>query len=341
MLVHIGQKNIGNTKMSLINYNPTEVVKEFETVDQETAFSQIRKRKKQDVVWLNIDRLHEVDLIEAVGKTLKLHPLIIEDIVNTKQRPKFEQYEDYLYIVLKMLYWDEELDEISGEQVSLLLFDNLVVTFRENEGPIFDTIWQRIKDGKWRINQLGADYLAYTLIDIVVDNYFLVLEHIGEKIEELDDKIVSKPDTSTIHEIHNWKRELIYLRKSVWPLRELLGGLMREDINVVQAGTIPYLRDVYDHTIQIMDIVETFRDVVASLLDTYLSSINNQMNEIMKVLTIISTLFIPPTFIAGWYGMNFKYMPELQFPWGYYGAMLIVIGLLITMGFYFKKKRWF
>jgi len=335
----IAKTENGKTNLNLLTYDSSGAIKDIQETDIHQIIIRIEHKTNQ-VSWLNIDSLHEIEVIEAVGKAFGLHPLVLEDILNLTQRPKFEIFEDYLFVVIRIIYWDDSIDEVREEQLSIILMSDLVISFQEAESKIFEPIKRRINEGKGRITSLGADYLAYALIDIVVDNYFVVLEQLGEQIEDLDEKIVTVPDSSTMHEIHKYKRELIYLRKSIWPLRELLSGLARGETKLIEQETIPYIRDIYDHTIQIIDINESFRDVVAGMFDTYLSSISNQMNQVMKVLTIISTIFIPPTLIAGIYGMNFQNMPELQFWWGYFAVLGIIFIMMIVMLFFFKRKKW-
>jgi len=323
--------------LTFINYENNAPIKEYQApaFNEDMAFM-----NTPGVTWLDIDGVHQNEVLETVGAHAGLHPLVIEDIHNTYQRPKVEDYEDYLYIVLKMISWDGDSTEIQAEQVSLILGQNYVLSFKEDPGDIFDSIRTRLREGKGRLRKLGADYLAYSLLDQVVDHYFLVLENLGEKIEDLEEKLVTNPDASTLQTIHHLKRELIFLRKSVWPLREAISSLERGESPLFQPETLVYLRDVYDHTIQVIDTIETFRDMVSGMLDIYLSSVSNRLNEVMKVLTIIATIFIPLTFITGIYGMNFTNMPELQWPWGYFmvwGVMLITfIGMLI----FFKRKKW-
>jgi len=239
-----------------------------------------------------------------------------------------------------MIYYDEKEDEIKTEQVSSLISQNFVISFQEREGDIFNPIRERIRASKGRIRKMGADYLAYALMDGVVDNYFVILEKVGEKLEGMEEELVTNPTSETLQAIHSLKRDMIFLRKSVWPLREVIGGLERGESKLVQESTQIYFRDVYDHTIQVMDAIETSRDMLSGMLDIYLSSVSNRMNEVMKVLTIIATIFIPLTFVAGIYGMNFQFMPELGWSWGYFGALgvmgLAVVGMII----YFKRKKW-
>jgi magnesium transporter len=297
-------------------------------------------RESPTVTWLDVVGLHDTELIGELGTQFGLHPLVLEDLVNTEQRPKLEDFEEYLFMVLKMITFSEETQQVSDEQVSLILGPRFVISFQERPGDIFGPVRERIRTGKGRVRTMGPDYLAYALVDAVVDHYFVVLEGLGEWVEELEDEVVSEPAPSTMEEIHRVKREMLLLRKATWPLREVISALGREGTSLVTAPVRIYVRDVYDHTIQVLDTGETLRDIVSGLLDTYLSSVSNRMNEIMKVLTIMASIFIPLTFIAGVYGMNFRYMPELAEPWAYPGVLglmvLIAVGLLI----YFRRKGW-
>jgi magnesium transporter len=253
-----------------------------------------------------------------------------------------EDFPEYIFIVMKMLYWDKAAHRIETEQVSLVLGSNFVISFQEEkERDVFNPIRERIRKESTKIRKMGADYLAYSLIDAVVDSYFLILEHIGEWIEDIEEVLVSAPRTETMHAIHGLKKEMILLRKSVWPLREVVNSLERGESPLIKESTGIFLRDVYDHTIQVMDTVEIFRDMTSGMLDLYLSSISNKMNEVMKVLTVIATLFIPTTFIVGVYGMNFEYMPELKWRYGYLLIWMVIIGVTSAMLIYFKKKKWY
>jgi len=292
------------------------------------------------VTWINVDGIHQVEILERLGEYFGLHPLVVEDILNTDQRPKVEDFGDYIFIVLKMFYYDDSADEIVTEQISLTLGPTLVISFQEREGDVFNPIRERIRSEKGRIRKMGADYLAYVLVDSIVDSYFIILEKLGEKIEDLEEELVTDPRPETLQTIHNLKREMIFLRKSVWPLREVVSGLERGESPLIQESTGIYLRDVYDHTIQVIDTVETIRDMLSGMLDIYLSSVSNRMNEVMKVLTIIATIFIPLTLIAGIYGMNFRYMPELEWPWAYPMLWLIMLAIGVLMLIYFRRKRW-
>jgi magnesium transporter len=252
-----------------------------------------------------------------------------------------EDYKDYLFIVLKMLYYDEKMGEIATEQVSFCLGSNFLISFQEEtEKDVFDTVRERIRNGKSRMRKMGADYLTYALIDAIVDSYFIILEKLGEQIEFLEEKVVNEPTQEVPHDIHKLKRAMIFLRKSIWPLREVISGMERGDSPLIRESTHVYLRDIYDHTIRIIETIETFRDILSGILDVYLSSISNRINAVMKVLTIIATIFMPLTFLAGVYGMNFRYMPELEWPWGYPAILLLMAVISIFMLFYFRRKKW-
>jgi magnesium transporter len=334
--VFVGEKKVEKVKVSYIDYDEARYEeKEVEEIEECFPFKDM-----PTVTWINIDGLHQVDIIEKLGKSFGLHPLILEDIVNTHQRPKMEEFEQHNYIVLKMLIYNEETHEIQTEQVSLILGKNYVISFQEREGDIFETIRERIRKGKGRVRKMGPDYLAYCLMDAIVDHYFVILEKTGEKIEELEDEVVTNPDPETLQGIHKLKREMIFLRRSVWPLRELVNMLERGESPLIHESTRIYLRDVYDHTIQVIDTVETYRDMLSGMHDTYLSSVSNKMNEVMKVLTIIATIFIPLTFIAGIYGMNFEFMPELKWHWAYFGFWVLIVLIAISMVIYFRRKKW-
>jgi magnesium transporter len=335
-LIHVGERKIEKIRISAIEFDEQKINEsEFETIEE-----CLHLQEKDTVTWINIDGLHDVGVMEKIGNHFGLHSLVMEDILHTDQRPKMEDFEDYIFIVTKMLSFDQEKNELMTEQLSLVLGQNYVVTFQEKVGDVFEPVRERLRKGKSRIRGMPPDYLAYALIDAVVDHYFIVLEKIGETVEFLEEELVTNPTPETLQTIHHLRRELIYLRKSVWPLRELISGLERGEASLIQEKTKIFLRDVYDHTIQVIDTVENLRDMVSGMLDVYLSSVSNRMNEVMKVLTIIATIFIPITFIAGIYGMNFEVMPELKWPWGYPLVWCIMIAIGIVMLGYFKKKKW-
>lgn len=337
-LMHIGEQRMDQVGIQAIGYD-AEQFQEL-PIQPEDAARSFQVGAQPAVTWINIDGLHQVEVIETVGKCFDLHPLVLEDILETEHRPKIEDYDSYLFLVLKMLLFDEAKGEIRAEQVSLVLGKNFVLTFQEVAGDVFAGVRERLRNHKGRIRGLGADYLAYALLDSIVDSYFSILEKVGDQIELLEEELIVAPESATLQKIHHFKREMILLRKAIWPLREVISGLQRVESELIGKSTAVFLRDVYDHTIQVIDTVETFRDLLAGMLDLYLSSISNRMNEVMKVLTIMATIFIPLTFFAGIYGMNFEYMPELQWRWGYFGLWGLMLLLAAGMLVFFRKKRW-
>jgi len=335
-IVHIGNKRDEKVRITIVDYGEAKFQeKEVKSIEECSNY-----KDKSIITWINIDGVHKIKVIEEIGKHFNLHPLILEDIVDTDQRPKIKDFGDYIFIILKMIYYDKNDNEMKAEQVSLILGKNYVISFQEREGDVFNSIRERIRNNIGRIRKLGADYLVYSLIDAIVDNYFIIIEKLGEKIENLEDKMISRPKPANLRVIHKLRRDLIFLRKSVWPLREVISILQRGESSLILKSTNVYFRDVYDHTIQVMDTVETLRDIISGMLDIYLSSASNRMNEIMKMLTIIATIFIPLTFITGIYGMNFQNMPEIKWLWGYPVVLLGMLIIGIVMVIYFKRKKW-
>jgi len=335
-LIHVGEKKAEKTRFTVIDYDEQNYqVKETETVDECFPF-----KETPTVTWINVEGVHDAEVIGRIGQCFGVHPLILEDIMTTAQRPKIEDMGDYIYIVVRMLSYHARRREVQSEQVSLILGPNFVISFQEAGGDVFDPVRERIRTGKGRVRKMGSDYLAYSLIDAVVDNYFLILENLGERVEAQEEELVSDPKRETLQALHILKREMIYLRKSVWPLREVISSLERSETDLIKKTTGIFFRDIYDHTIQVIDTVETYRDMLSGMLDIYLSSVSNRMNEVMKVLTIIATIFIPLTFIAGVYGMNFEFMPELKWRWGYSAILAVMLGIGVWMIFFFKRKKW-
>lgn len=335
-LTYVGEAKEEKIKVQVFDYDKTDLQeKTFDSIDECLAF-----KSRDSVTWINISGIHEVAVIEELGRKFNLHPLLLEDVVNTEQRPKVDDFDEYLFVILKMLYSDKNDDEILHEQISLILMPGLVISLQEYEEDVFDPVRERIRKGKGRIRTKGADYLLYALIDIIVDHYFHLFETIGEKVESLHEQVVADPRPATLQQIQDLKRKMIFLRKSVWPLREMINILVRGDSALIEKDVILFLRDVYDHTIQVIDTIETYRDMLSGMMDIYLSSVSNRMNEIMKVLTVIATIFIPLTFIAGVYGMNFKFMPELELKWAYPVLWLVMIGIFVFMVTWFKRKKW-
>jgi len=334
--VYVGRGRGKDLRLSIIDY-AAETFKERSPASVEECFP---LKDAPTTTWINVDGLEDVEKIKVLSKHFGLHSLVVEDIVNTGQRPKFEDFGEYLFVVIKMLSYDEASGEVVAEQVSLILGERFVLSFQEAVGDVFEPIRERLRTAKGRIRNRGADYLAYALLDAVVDNYFAVLEKLGDRIEDLEEKLISGPAPDSPGEINRLKRELLFLRKSIWPLREVISGLQRSESSLIEEATQVYLRDVYDHTIQVADTLETYRDMAGGMLDTYLSSLSNRMNEVMKVLTVIATIFIPLTFIAGIYGMNFEWMPELKWPWGYPAVWGVMLAIFVTMILYFKRRKW-
>ncbi len=335
-LVHIGNESNKTVQISVIGYGPDGVEEQhFEHVEQ-----YLQNPCDSSVVWVNVEGVHDVELIRALGDKHAFHPLVLEDIVNTIQRPKIEDYGDYLFIVLKMLHPTGDGD-FSSEQLSIILGPDYLFTFQEGvKGDAFDAVRDRLRGGKGKIRAMGADYLAYSLIDAIVDGYFGILEGFGERIIDVEEELTASPDQKALHRINGMKKEIIYLRKSVWPLREAISFLERGDSSLLHDSTRLYFRDVYDHTVQVIDTVETYRDLLSGMLDLYLSSISNRTNEVMKFLTVIGTIFMPLTFLVGVYGMNFKYLPELEWKNGYFVLWVLMVALALLMVAYFRKKRW-
>lgn len=334
-LIHIGKKKIERPIIKIMNYDEHNC--------QEKIIENVKEcydfKDSSGVTWINVDGIHQINILEQIGNCFKLHPLVMEDILNTEQRPKIDDFGNYIFLVSKMLYFDGA-NNIESEQVSLILGRKFVISFQERQGDVFNSIRERISKGKGRIRKMGSDYLAYSLLDAIVDHYFVMLENLGSKIEDIEDELVSNPSTETINRIHKLKRQIILLRKSIWPLREVIGIIEREQSQLIQESTLIYLRDIHDHIIQVIDTIETYREMLSGMVDIYLSSISYKMNQVMKVLTIIATIFIPLTLISGIYGMNFRYMPELEWQFSY---PLVLTSMLIAgslMLYYFRIKNW-
>lgn len=328
-----------SSSISLIAYGADEVVeRDIQSIDELQSIN-----GSAPVVWINITGLADIPLIEKLGDIFGIHSLALEDVVNVHQRPKAEEYEDHFFVVMRMMSPGRH---IRTEQVSLFVGEGLVLSFQERPGDCFDLVRERVRRKKGRIRQMGADYLAYALIDAVVDAYFPVLEKYGEKLERLEDEVVSKPDPGLVGRVHDMKRDLLSLRRAIWPHREMVNSLIRDETTLVTDQTRLYFRDCYDHTIQLMDIVETYREIASGLVDIYLSSMSTRLNDIMKMLTIIATIFIPLSFIASLYGMNFDRtvsawnMPELGWRYGYVFVLLLMAAVGGGMMAYFIRKGW-
>jgi magnesium transporter len=335
-LVYTGEKTDEKISIHIVDYDELNFL-ETEMTSVEAC---IPYKNKPTVTWVNVDGVNNVPMLEKLGDCFMLHRLVMEDIMNTDQRPKTEDFGDYLYLVLKMIMSGKNGDIVT-EQISIILGPNFVLSFHEGiKGDVFNPIRERLRTSKGRIRKMGADYLAYSLLDAVVDNYFVILEKFGDKIEVLESELIEDPTQKTVQRIYQLKREMIFLHNAVWPLREVVGSLGKHESSLIHESTAPYLRDVYDHVIHIIDSVDIYREMLSGMLDMYLSSVSNRLNEVMKVLTAISLIFMPLTFIVGVYGMNFKYMPELEWRYGYFLSLFVMFSIGVSMFLYFKRKKW-
>lgn len=336
-LTYVGKETLRDIRVTLTKYNAqTHEVTELTTLSDCATLQPSALN-----TWVNVDGINNTEVISALGQAFNLHPLLLEDVLNTEQKPKIESYDQTLFVVMKMLYFNARSLEIETEHISLILGPNYVISFQEErDGDVFDPIKLRLTQSVGRVRRNGADYLLYALMDTIVDNYFVVLESLGEKIEALEEEIIHQPSNRSLKKLYAHKRGLIFMRKAIWPVREIVSNMLRGESELIRKGTHVYLRDVYDHTIQVIDTVESYRDLMASLLDIYLSSLSHRMNNVMKVLTIVSTIFMPLSFIVGVYGMNFDHMPELHWKYGYFGVWGLIVAISVSMLFYFRWKRW-
>jgi magnesium transporter len=330
------EKRNATSRITIIDYDEAQFMEGVAmSVEELISF-----RYKPTVTWIKVEGIHQPEIMEQFSRAFDIHPLVMEDIVNTNQRPKMEDHGDYIFIVLKLFYFDEDTNELTLGQFSLIFSNNILISFEESGGDVFKLVKGRIKNERGRIRRLGTDYLAYVLLDTIVDNYFLILERLGDKIETLEEDLVTDPSQRLLKEIYELKNSMIILRKAVWPLREVIGSLNRCESPLVHESTGIYLRDLYDHTVQVIDSIEIFRETLAEMVSIHVSSISNRLNEIMKVLTVITTIFIPLTFIAGIFSMNFKYMPELDWTYGYPVSLILMTIVGIIMMAWFRNKDW-
>lgn len=333
-IFYTGEDRSDRVKITLIEYNETDY-HEKEYFDLSDCLLDVKPNMTK---WINIDGIHNTQVIEKIGQLYNIHALTLEDIAHVDQRPKFEDYDHYVLAIMKMLSYNTE---VISEQLSIILLDNTVISFQElPDGDVFDIIRNRIRNSKGKIRKSGADYLCYALMDTVVDYYFYCIEKIGDKIEVIEEEIINDSNKKSLIELYNLKREMIFLRKQVWPMRDMISNLSRSQNKLIKDSNDIYYRDLNDHVIRIIDTVETYRDLLAGIMDIYLSTNSNKMNEVMKVLTIMSSIFIPVTFVVGVYGMNFEYMPELKTQNGYYIVWGIMIAIMLGLLFYFKRKKW-
>lgn len=334
-LAQIEEKKVENVVIKVVSYNSENLVeKKLNSVEECLAF----KDQPGTNLWINVDGLDQVKVIEKLGSYFDIHPLTLEDVLNTGQRPKMEDYDSYIYIVLKIMLLDEEKDEIIQNQVSIIFGYNFILSFQERRVDIFDPLMERLRNPAFRHKKHGVDYIAYSIIDAVIDNYFLVLDHFKEEVEEFEDELINNPTPETLKAIQKYKKEIFILRKSIWPLREMINSLQKTESEIISDNTHVYIRDIYDHTIRVIDSIEFLKETLASMVSVYLSSVNNKLSDIMRVLTLITTIFITLTFIAGVYAMNFDYMPELKI--GYPAILFFMASVVAIMLTYFKKKRW-
>jgi len=336
-LVYIGDEKNGPIHITILDYDQNH----FKQHEVKTAEECFQYKETNTTTWINVDGIHDISIIEKIGKHFGINTLVLEDVANTNSRPKIDDFKEYIFIILKMLNYDRERELLNVEQVSLIFGKNFVISFQENEQDLFDGIRSRLRDPGSRTRKSGADYLAYCLMDRIVDEYFIIIEAMGEALEEMEGTVSANPSQEFLHRYNELKRDSVFLRKSVWPLREVINYLLRNEVGLVTQPVLPYYRDLYDHTIQVIDTTETYRDLFSDIMDIYLSTLSLKMNEVMKVLTIISTIFIPLTFIVGVYGMNFHFMPELNWKYGYFvvwGIILLVAGGMIL---FFRRKKWF
>ncbi len=336
-LVYIGEARQNEVRIHYFDYNE----KEYSEKDVNHLSDCLALKDKDSVTWININGVHHTEIVEEAGRLFKLHPLLLEDVVNTLQRPKYEDYESHLFFTLKMLSYDPNKQEVDTEQVSFVLADKFVISFQEKEGDLFDPVRERIRNMRGKVRTKGCDYLIYALLDVVVDNYFSIIESLGVEVDDMEEEILAHPDQSAMQQMQVLKRNMMEIRSTVYPLREAIFKLQKEESPLILTETQSYFSDVYDHTVQIMESIESYKDIVASIKDIYMSSLSLKMNQVMQVLTVISTIFIPLTFLVGVYGMNFKNMPELRTQYGYFVLWGIMGIIALAMVFMFKKKKWF
>ncbi|MDA3833305.1 MAG: magnesium/cobalt transporter CorA [Spirochaetales bacterium] len=336
-MVYTGQRKDEPLSISLIDYDADSVSEKLVVPIDEC----LSCRTSSTVSWINVDGLNDTSVIEKIGQAFGIHALVLEDVLHTTQRPKLEDHSDYLYLVVRMLSIPSGSEEVQSEQISFVLTENCLITFQERAGDVFEEVRERIRRNYGRVRKLGADYLLYALMDAIVDNYFSIMEATGEKIEVIEQSMMENPDEILLNELYRMKRELLYIRKSTWPLREAVGALERGESVLLKENSSVYIRDLYDHTIQVIDTVETFRDMLSGVQDLYLSSMGQKTNQVMQVLTIIATVFIPLTFVAGIYGMNFEHMPELAWKYSYLVFWIVILGITGGMVIFFRRKKWF
>ncbi len=336
-LVHLGERKIEHATITLVEYDAEGLTEtRFDSLAACQACTPARPK-----LWLNVHGLHEPEVMQEIGRRFQLHPLVLEDILNTDQRPKIEDYGSYLFIVTRFFNYDAATLSVTTEQVSLVIGPNFVLSFQERPTGSFDPVRDWLRTDRGRIRQLGTDYLAYALLDSIVDRYFIVLEQIGERTEQLEDELIASPTAAQLHVLHQLKRETATLRRTIWPMREVINTLLRSEGHFFTAETRLYLRDIYDHTVHLIESLEAIRDLIAGMLDIYLSSISNRVNQEVRALTVVALIFMPATLISGIFGMNFRSMPLLENPAGFLYAIGMMVCVVAVLGIIFWRRRWF
>lgn len=335
-LVYVGEERTEPVRISVIDYDETYIHEtEVQTIQECLPFTQT-----ETVTWIHIEGIHETPVIEDIGTYFGINHLVLEDLMTPSHLPKIEAHDNYIFIILKNLDYNAASVSVSREQIGLIIGNNFVISLQESRGTRFTSVQKRLRNAQGRIRKMQADYLAYALIDVIVDHYFIVLEQLSDRLESVEEEIITDPSSEVLGKINILRKEFLLLRRPILPLRDVLNDVLDDEIGLFTHDTNLYFRDVYDHLMQVIHTLETLRSAVSSLFDTYTSAVSHRMNEVMKVLTIVATFFIPLTFIAGIYGMNFKSMPELEVPWGYPAVLLVMGGIGIAMFIYFKLKKW-
>jgi magnesium transporter len=335
-VIFVGSQKMERSKVSIMDYDQGNL----RELDLQKITDGERFKKADSVTWINVDGVHDTDLIMEIGRIFDLHPLILEDIVQTGQRPRVEEYDDCLFLVVKMLHFDKNQEQVVGEQLSMVLGKGFLLTFQEQSGDTFDPVRDRVRRQKGRVRGSGVDYLAYALLDTVVDNYIFIIERLGEKVEDLEEEVLFSPSQAVLEKITHYKREMNYIRKSVRPFRELIMQLNSLDSDLISDKTVPFLRDMQGLALQSVEIIDTYREMLFDHLNVYNTGVSIKLNEIMKVLTIFSAIFIPLTFIAGVYGTNFEYLPELHYRYSYFAFWTVLLLVAVVMIRFFKKREW-
>lgn len=336
-LLYVGDRLADQTSATYIQYDPHAYQEEPLEVGKVDKPSE----KNAKVSWIKLQGLEDVKLVQEIGEHFGLHPLVLEDVLNTEQRPKIDIYPDYVFIVARLVSWDKEEQTVESEQLSIVLGKNWVLTFQEKTSEAFNEIQEGLQSEHTFLRTSGADYLMYALLDKVVDRYFTVLEGLGEAIELVEDQMILRSHQHDLHTLHAFRREMLHVRRSLWPLRDMINIVQRDETNILSTDTQLYLHDVYDHTIHLIESVESLRELIGTLQETHMSSQANNLNHQMRLLTAITTMFMPLTLISGIYGMNFKNMPELDWDYGYFAVLGMMVAILLGMGYAFWRRNWF